>query len=117
MGAFVAFCQKASADSPSEAKRQWNGYLMMAFGDVDSSKTGKINAEQFDILCESIARLPRRFGMAPSWQIEYGGDKAKRTAARKAMFDNIDRGGGVKPWDGLDLLSSLIGRLSMWQLK
>jgi hypothetical protein len=89
--AFIAFCEQASADSPSEAKRQWNGYLMMAFGDVDSSKTGKINAEQFDILCESIARLPRRFGMAPSWQIEYGGDKAKRTAARKAMFDNIDK--------------------------
>lgn len=89
--AFIAFCEQASVDSPSEAKRQWNGYLMMAFGDVDEGKTGKINAEQFDILCESIARLPRRFGMAPSWQVEYGGDKAKRTAARKAMFDNIDK--------------------------
>lgn len=100
--AFVAFCEQASADSPSEAKRQWNGYLMLAFGDVDASRTGKINAEQFDVLCESIARLPRRFGLAPSWQVEYGGDKAKRTAARKSMFDSIDRqwSGEPRGWIG-----------------
>lgn len=100
--AFVEFCEQASADTPSEAKRQWNGYLMLAFGDVDQSRKGQINAEQFDILCESIARLPRRFGLAPTWQVEYGGDKAKRTAARKAMFDSIDKNWRGEPvgWIG-----------------
>merc|ERR1712096_444799 len=34
--------------------------------------------------------MPRRFGLAPSWQAEYGGSVDKRTAARKAMFDAIE---------------------------
>merc|ERR1719329_1169221 len=31
--------------------------------------------------------MPRRFGLAPSWEAEYGGSIEKRTAARKAMID------------------------------
>merc|ERR1711907_222159 len=44
---------------------------------------------------------PRRFGLAPSWQAEYGGSVAKRTAARKAMFDAIDaKAGTSRGWIG-----------------
>jgi len=88
--AFLQFCKSASVDTPSAAKREWNGFLSLAFADVDADKDGKINAAEFDILCESVARLPRRFGLAPTWEVEYGGDKAKRLAARQAMFDQID---------------------------
>merc|ERR1719229_1598818 len=99
--AFVAFCKAASAPEPSQAKREWNGFLTLAFGDVDESKTGKINAAQFDELCESVARLPRRFGLAPSWEVEYGGDVAKRTAARQKMFDAVDgMHGPTRGWIG-----------------
>merc|ERR1712060_678996 len=56
-----------------------------------------INPEEFDLLLEKVAALPRRFGLAPSWQVEYGGDAARRTVARKAMFDAIDGADGFKP--------------------
>jgi len=98
--AFVAFCKAASAPEPSQAKREWNGFLTLAFGDVDESKTGKINAAQFDELCENVARLPRRFGLAPSWIDEYGTIE-KRTAGRKVMFDQIDSmHGSARGWIG-----------------
>jgi len=98
---FLKFCQAASLDTPSEQKRQWNGFLALSFADVDADKDGKITAAEFDALCESVAKLPRRFGLAPTWEIEYGGDVAKRTAARKKMFDAIDSmHGPARGWIG-----------------
>merc|ERR1711862_286823 len=55
---------------------------------------GLINAKEFDLLCEKVAALPRRFGLAPSWEKEYGGDRSKRKAARAAMFYDIDTRNG-----------------------
>jgi len=99
--AFLSFCKAAAAAEPSKAKREWNGFLSLAFADVDASKTGMINPDQFDELCEQVARLPRRFGLAPSWEDEYGGSREKRTAARKAMFDAIDSmHGPARGWIG-----------------
>merc|ERR1711862_1043195 len=70
--------------------RELYGFLALSFADVDTDKDGFINAPQFNRLCEKVAALPRRFGMAPSWQAEYGNDVNKRDAARKVMFDEID---------------------------
>jgi len=99
--AFLKFCQASSVDTPSAAKREWNGFLALSFADVDADKDGKINVAEFDILCESVARLPRRFGLAPTWEVEYDGDIAKRTAARQAMFDHIDgMHGSKRGWIG-----------------
>jgi len=95
-GAFKAWITKASQGSEVE-KRQLYGYLALSFGDVDVDKDGWINHEEFDLLLEKVASLPRRFGLAPSAETEYGGDKAARKAARKAMFDAIDGTGGFKP--------------------
>jgi len=97
----VSFCKAAAAAEPSQAKREWNGFLSLAFADVDAAKTGMITPDQFDELCEQVARLPRRFGLAPSWEEEYGGSRDKRTAARKAMFDAIDTmHGPARGWIG-----------------
>jgi len=97
----VAFCKAASADTPSQAKREWNGFLSLAFADADKSKTGKINPAQFDELCEAVAALPRRFGLAPSWEQEYDGDMKKRLLARAKMFDRIDTmNGPARGWIG-----------------
>ena len=41
------------------------GMLAMRFGDTDVDKDGKINAAEFDGLCEDIAALPHRFGFGP----------------------------------------------------
>jgi len=78
-------------------KRQLYSYLALSFGDVDVDKDGWINDKEFDALLEKVAALPRRFGMAPSWRVEYNNDFSKRTAARKAMFDKIDGVAGFKP--------------------
>jgi len=98
---FVKFCQGASLDTPGPAKREWNGFLALSFADVDGDKDGKINAAEFDVLCESVARYPRRFGLAPTWEVEYDGDIAKRTETRQKMFDAIDgMHGPTRGWIG-----------------
>jgi hypothetical protein len=99
--AFLNFCREASKPEPTKAKREWSGFLTLAYADVDASKSGMINAAQFDTLCEHVAVLPRRFGLAPTWEVEYGGSMDKRTAARKAMFDKIDTmNGPARGWIG-----------------
>lgn len=95
-GAFKEWVTKASQGSELE-KRQFYGYLALSFGDVDVDKDGFINASEFDLLLEKVASLPRRFGLAPSAQAEYGGDAVARKNARKAMFDAIDGSAGHKP--------------------
>jgi len=35
---------------------------------MDKDKDGKINAVEFDGLCEDVAFLPRRHGLAPGWE-------------------------------------------------
>jgi Ca2+-binding EF-hand superfamily protein len=95
-GAFKTWATKASTEDGVE-KKQLYAHLALSFGDVDNDKDGWINPDEFDLLLEKVAALPRRFGLAPSWQVEYGGDVAKRTAARKAMFDAIDGADGFKP--------------------
>ena len=59
--------------------------LAMRFGDTDVDKDGKINAAEFDGLCEDIADLPRRFGLAPSLEKEYGTTE-RRAASHKAVI-------------------------------
>jgi len=95
-GAFKTWVTRASTEDGAE-KKELYAHLALSFGDVDNDKDGWISATEFDLLLEKVAALPRRFGLAPGWQVEYGGDAAKRTAARKAMFDAIDGADGFKP--------------------
>jgi len=91
--AFKVWCKDAVIGG-TKAQRELYGFLAVAFGDVDANKDGLINSKEFDLLCEKVASLPRRFGMAPSWEKEYGGDRKKRAIARKVMFDKIDTRNG-----------------------
>lgn len=95
--AFKEWVTTAMSDSNSREKRELYGYLAISFGDADTDKDGWINGEEFDGLLEKVANLPRRYGMAPSWQAEYGNDAARRTAARQQMFNSIDGAGGFTP--------------------
>jgi len=91
-GAFREFV-KASVVKNSLEERQMYAFLAASFGDCDVDKDGLIVKEEFDVLLEVVASLPRRFGFAPSWRAEYG-TKAKRTSAREAIFDTIDGADG-----------------------
>lgn len=101
--AFKIWCTEATKDPRSKAKRELYGFLAMRFGDADVAKTGKLTPDQFDQLCEDVASLPRRFGMAPSWEKEYGSSIERRTKSRRAMFNMIDlRQGEARGWIGLE---------------
>lgn len=88
--AFLAWARKSVDEPEGVERRQLYGFLANAFGDADGNKDGFITASEFDHLCENVASLPRRFGLAPTWEKEYGGDLSKRVAARYALFDEID---------------------------
>jgi len=90
--AFKAWTTAATTNPVGNEARQLYGFLSIAFGDVDTNKDGLITAPQFDRLCEKVAALPRRYGMAPSWQVEYANSIEARTAARKTMFNTITGG-------------------------
>jgi hypothetical protein len=94
-GAFREWVKGAVVKGSTE-ERQMYAFLAASFGDCDVDKDGFINKEEFDVLLEMVAALPRRFGFAPSWRTEYG-TKAKRTSAREAIFDSIDGSDGHKP--------------------
>lgn len=88
--AFKTLILKAASGGAAPERRELFGYLAISFGDVDADKDGFITPDEFDELMEKVASLPRRFGMAPSWILEFGGDLNKRTASRRAMFDGVD---------------------------
>jgi len=88
--AFLAWAKSSVEQPEGVERRQLYGFLANAFGDADGNKDGFITAAEFDHLCENVASLPRRFGLAPTWEKEYGGDLSKRVAARYALFDAID---------------------------
>ena len=51
---FLAWCTEATSKKDSAARRELYGLLAMRFGDTDVDKDGKINAAEFDGLCEDI---------------------------------------------------------------
>jgi len=95
--AFKAWTQSAMQDSSSKEGRELYGFLALSFGDADADKDGWINKEEFDGLLEKVASLPRRYGMAPSWQAQFGNDVNERIEARNRIFDSIDGSGGFTP--------------------
>lgn len=98
---FKTWCTAAMAPG-TKAEREMYGFLAMAFGDVDADKDGLIDADEFDLLCEKVAALPRRFGMAPSWEKEFNGNMEARKASRGAMFVALDiRNGPARGTIGL----------------
>jgi len=90
--AFKAWTTHAVRDGKSVQGRQLYGFLALAYGDVDTNKDGLITGPQFARLCEKVAALPRRYGMAPSWQVAYDNSIEKRKAARRTMFAAITGG-------------------------
>ena len=92
-------------DAPTQpntkATRELYRFSQTASIDVDEEKDGKVNAQEFDFLCEKVAFMPRRYGYSPPWEAKHGGSVKKRTAARKAMPDDVDsKQGPARGWIG-----------------
>merc|ERR1712107_900154 len=86
--------------------------MALAFGDVDVDKDGSINLEQFDRLLESVAAVPRRYGLAPVSTAT----PLERQMAQKKLFDQLDtKAGPARGMLGLDQTSSeSISRIVSW---
>jgi len=82
---------KASIDDPSSPERkELYGFLSECFLDADGDRDGLVDFGSFEFLVDKAATLPRRFGMAPSWEETYG-DTAHKTLARAQMFTQMDK--------------------------
>lgn len=86
---FKDFCVKACKDRRSPQYKQLYDLLIDVFVEADTTKTGKVNAEQFDKMIELAADWPRKFGFAPAATVTYK-TPADRIAARNKMFADMD---------------------------
>jgi len=97
--AFKAWTKAAVSDGTSQEKREFYGFLALAFGDVDTNKDGFINLEEFDRLLEKVASVPRRYGLAPVSTMT----PLERQIAHKKVFDQLDtKAGPARGVLGLD---------------
>jgi len=88
--AFIDWCKMAMKDGASKEKREFYGFVSLAFGDVDTDKDGFITPKQFDRLLEKIAAVPRRYGLAPLSTESYDSRLQKHTE----VFNTLDAAGG-----------------------
>jgi len=93
---------KAAFDFPTgKERKELYGFLCECFLDADTDRDGLVRPGEFDFLIEDAAALPRRFGMAPSWNECYGNENNRRQA-RSQMFNQMDtqrRGAiGMEEW-------------------
>jgi hypothetical protein len=87
---FIAWVRRAAKVEDSRERKEFYAFCSLSFGDVDTDKDGFINYRQFDRALETVAAVPRRFGLAPQSTLSYD----DRLAQHKALFDRIDRAGG-----------------------
>lgn len=99
--AFAPWVRMAVTDKGSSERQELYTFLTDSFMDADADRDGFVNMEEFDFLCEKAAALPRRFGLAPSWQDLYGNVEG-RFEARMKLFKTIDTTGrgkiGIDDW-------------------
>lgn len=86
---FVNFIKKAIVEKSNEYKRLYF-HLSKCFVDADRDLDGRITAEEFSFLIDNAARLPRKYGYAPSKQMMFGGDNNLMKKSRLSQFKEID---------------------------
>merc|ERR1712130_771361 len=97
--AFKDWTKAAVAPGVSREKREFFGFCALAFGDVDTNKDGFINLEESDRLLESVAAVPRRYGLAPVSTMT----TLERQMAHKKLSDQLDtKAGPARGVLGLD---------------
>merc|ERR1719329_1044511 len=104
--AFKGWIKTAMSIPHSRERKELYSFLAECFLDADSDRDGLVRAQEFDGLCESAVRIPRRFGLAPGWSEMYV-DVAERQALREQMFRSMDKHGrgmiGMDEWIAFSL--------------
>lgn len=100
---FVRFIGRAVVDKSNEFK-QLHFHLSKCFVDADRDLDGRITADEFNSLIDNAAKLPRKYGFAPSKQMMFGGDENSIRKSRLNQFNEIDQNN-----DGTITLDEFLG--------
>mmetsp|Transcript_74102 Transcript_74102/g.176518 ORF Transcript_74102/g.176518 Transcript_74102/m.176518 type:complete len:334 (-) Transcript_74102:2-1003(-) len=88
-GHMVRFMKKASASKSSPEYHALYLWLLQVFRQADTDFDGLISAEEFDLMVEVAAYLPRRFGLAPTSAESFQTCSGRRSY-RALLFKEID---------------------------
>jgi uncharacterized protein YqcC (DUF446 family) len=86
---FIHFIRDAMADKKSDSFVELYNFLLGCFVRADSDFDGKVFIDQFDMLIEEAAALPRKHGLAPKASDMYPTLEARKTA-RAQMFNDMN---------------------------
>lgn len=90
---FVSFLELAMQNRHSEQFKALYEHLFKTFVEKDVMVKGAINFDEFDLLIEEAAKAPRTLNLAPQAHQAYD-SAAHRQAARKQLFDTMDKDKG-----------------------
>jgi Ca2+-binding EF-hand superfamily protein len=85
---FIEFLQKAVKSKETPEFKQLYLFLLKCFTDADNNFDGRVGFQDFDMLIEAAASLPKRFGYAPSTPELYATDW-DRLKSRMALFKSL----------------------------
>jgi len=86
---FIKFLEVALSDRHSEQYKSLYEHLFKTFVESDLEEKGAISFDQFDVLIDDAATVPRTLGLAPSAAQSYP-TEAQRLQARRQEFDQMD---------------------------
>lgn len=89
---FVAFCERAVSSIHSEEYKSLYEHLFKVFVESDVEEAGLVHWQNFDVLIEDAAKVPREAGLAPSTEEAYQ-TETQKIAARKAEWNAIETRG------------------------
>jgi len=87
---FIVFIRQAVNDKTSDSYTELYNFLVNCFARADNKLEGRVYINQFDVLVEEAAELPRKYGYAPTTIQLYPTD-AERSAGRQRWFDQMDQ--------------------------
>ena len=88
MDEYVDFIDRAVANPGSYERSTFYNFILTNFVESDAENKGRITFDQFDILLDRAARVPRHFGLAP---------RESDPTKRKAMFEKMELKRDGKP--------------------
>lgn len=86
---FITFVLGAVQGTHTPEYKQLYHFLLKCFTDADNNFDGRVGFKEFEMLIESAAFLPRRFGYAPSTHELYATDW-DRLKKRMKLFSSLD---------------------------
>lgn len=92
---FVDYCEKAVRNTHSEEYKSLYEHLFKVFVESDVEEAGMVHWQNFDMLIEDAAKVPREAGLAPSTAEAYQSEAQKVATRQKEWYAMDARGTGA----------------------